>query len=236
MGPQSYTSSRRSSPWSEYTMGSKKPTTLATKKYVQRCMKMAVEKKELTITGIVGNGGVPTTAGRVDPAQTFNIIQGNADDQREGNFITRTKYVARIRAATPANAQDVSFRIILVHDKQTNGATPAITDILTTGTGGVAGGFNGDNVVGYGGTRFRVLRDSGPFSLNPTVLNGATPTTMTCARSWTWSFGPKGLGKVQFDATAGAITDIVSGELFWVTISDNATGNLTVTAQLCYTD
>lgn len=128
-----------------------------------------------------------------------------------------------------------SFRAILVFDKQTNGATPAITDILSTAN--TLSGFNGDNVIGYGGTRFRILRDSGPFSINGMPYGAVGNFAgVTQGRSFTWTFGPKGLGTCQFDASAGAITDIVSGELFVVTICTGATGSMQCNSQLVYQD
>jgi len=224
----------RRSWFSEEQMGSNKRTQLATRKYVQRCMRNQLEKKEIDIVNVVGNSGVPTTSGRVDPCRTYSIIQGTTDDTRTGNFIKRTKLVMRWYINVVAGSFSDTFRAVLVHDKQTNGATPALTDILTTAN--TLSGFNGDYVIGYGGSRFRILRDSGPLTVNGFpygavgnfggVING---------RSWTWTV-TKGLGTCQFDASAGAITDIVSGELFLVTISTGNTASMQCNYQLIYND
>ena len=184
-------------------MGMSKKRSLATKTYVKKCMRNALATKEITVTGVIGNSGVPTTSGRVDPIGTFNIIEGNSDDDREGNWITRDSVVFRFICQKPA--ADVSgalFRVVIFHDSQTNGATPAITDVLATGTGGVACGFNGDNVVGWGGKRFKIIKDY-MFNIN-SQASGATGESLLASRSWTYRM--KGGGTVHFDSSAGTIS------------------------------
>lgn len=209
--------------------------TLATRKYVKRCMRNQLEKKSLPIQNFVGTSGVPGTAGQVDPLQSFNIRQGTTDDDRTGNFVRRTRLTVRMLANTVADTlAPVMFRVIFFYDKQTNGATPAVADVITSGTGGMLAGYNPNNVLGYGGTRFRILKDSF-FVINPDTVVDAS-NTLARGRVWTWVWHGAKLGTIQFDADAGAITDIVSGEINVLTISDSATAVIQGSSQMQFVD
>lgn len=192
-----------------------------------------VATKEISVTGVVGNSGIPTTSGRVDPIGTFNIVTGSADDQREANTIVIDKLCLRINATKPSGAAGDAayFRVVLFADRQCNGATPAITDLLTTGTGGVNCGFNGDFVSGFGGSRFKILRD---YYFNITATGSVTAQTPNITKCWKWELRPK--HTVHFDSTAGAITDITGGEIFLATLSDVNTATVTCTQQTVYHD
>jgi len=210
-------------------------TSLATKTYVKRCMRMAIEVKSIPVQNIVGNGGVPTTAGRVDPLQSFNIIQGNTDQNRDGNFVKPKKLTVRMFISLAAdNVAPALVRVILFQDKQTNGANPAVTDVITSGTGGVAAGYNPDNVIGSGGHRFRILSDKF-MCINPDAVVDAA-NTLGRYQCWTTVIGGKRLSPIRYDATAGVITDIVSGEINVLTMSDNNTVLVNGSTQMLFTD
>lgn len=213
------------------------PVPRPVKKYVKRCMRLMAETKEAIIEDIVGNGGVPTTAGRVDPIQTFMITQGSTDSTREGNHLQIDKLYLRGRAVLPDDQRSAVFRVIVFRDSQTNGASPAYSDILVS-TNPFAG-YNGDNVNKVGGRRFRILFDT-LFTINSGSSHadaGATPTAIKSTetkRIIQRSF--KGPFNVHFDASAGAITDIVSGEIFVLSISDNNTAIVQFTSQIKFID
>lgn len=208
---------------------------LATRKYVKRCMANQLEKKSIAIQNFVGGSGVPGTAGQVDPLQSFNIRQGTTDDDRTGSFIRRDRLTLRMLANTVADTlAPVMFRCIIFFDKQTNGATPAVADVITSGSGGMLAGYNANNVIGSGGNRFRILKDSF-FVINPDTVVDAS-NTLARGRVWTWVFHGKKLGTVHYDADAGAITDIVSGELNVLTIADNASAVIQGSLQMLFTD
>lgn len=191
---------------------------------------MIAEKKEITVVNSVGNGGVPTTAGRVDPLGTFNIIQGTTDDTRTGNVIKVKTATCRLICQLPADIDAATFRYIIFKDGQTNGATPAFADVLATAS--TAAGYNGDNVRKVGGARFTILYDQ-LFCLNSHGLKADS-----AAVDWTRviRLAARKLGQVRYDASAGAITDIVNGEFFILTISDSATASMNVSTQFTYQD
>lgn len=222
--------SKRYRPAAEYEMGEYTGRVgRATKRYVKRCMKTMLEHKSAAVANIIG--AAPTATGRVDPIQTFIIGQGITDADRTGNFIKLDKVCLRFLATLATDGLSSSYRVIIFRDKQVNGAVPAITDLVTTGTGGMFGGFNPNNVVSYGGTRFQVLRE---YMFNLTSPNGNVTTSAVTQKAWKVTI--KNPGPVQYDATAIAITDIVSGELFVASFASVASSLVQAQVQILYHD
>ncbi len=77
-----------------------------------------------------------TEAGVIYDDSLNHIVQGVAEQQRIGRKVTITKLSMRGLVKLPAQANgDDAFnriRIIIYQDKQTNGATAAVTDLLDT--------------------------------------------------------------------------------------------------------
>jgi len=209
------------------------PRNLATRTYVKRCMAMQLERKSIMNFTVVGNSGVPTTSGRVDPIGSFAITQGLTDSTRTGNFVKINQIVYRGAVTVPADiTSPIVYRQIFFVDKQTNGATPAVTDVITSGSH--FAGYNPDNVIGAGGSRFRVLRDFFGV-INSDATFGTSPASNP--RRKVIFARLKGPFPIHYDATAGAITDIVSGEIFSLCInSDNSTVVFQGVSQSFFTD
>lgn len=205
---------------------------LASKKYVKRCMRTMLEKKTIVVQNVVGNSGAPTSSGRVDPLGSFNIIQGTGDGNRTGNFVQLDYVVLRFLLTIPVGTPTSAYRIIIFSDRQTNGATPAVTDVIETGTGGIAAGYNDDNVVTVGGARFRILRDQW-FTIC-SGLGAADASSGTTQKAFTIKL--KGPFKVHYDTTTGAIADIVSGEIFVLTAASGTSALVQVQAQIQFVD
>lgn len=114
-------------------------------------------------------------------------------------------------------------RIMLVLDKQANGANPAITDILETDD---MNSFN--NLANK--SRFRVLYDK-VFNMDALAVGSNGTTVDQAARSRTVSCFKKVNLPIEFSSTTGAITEIRSNNLVWVTVTD--TGSLTTINGTC---
>lgn len=205
---------------------------LATKKYVKRCMTMQLEKKTIVVQNMIGNSGIPTSTGRVDPIQSYNIVQGTGDGNRTGNFVQVKGIWLRFICTLPTGTPYSTYRVVVFTDRQTNGSTPAITDVLETATGGIGAGYNDDNVTKVGGARFRVIRDKW-FAVNSGV--GASDAT-SASQGKAFQMYLKGPFTVHYKANAGAITDIVSGEIFVATLANGTNASIQCQVQIMFVD
>jgi len=108
------------------------------------------------VQDVAGNGANSLAAGLT----CLNIItQGSAVNERVGNKINMTSIRARFNIAPGALplATDNSVRYMVVYDRQTNGAWPAIADILRTNGAGNPQHFTGVNIANR--DRFAILRE-----------------------------------------------------------------------------
>jgi hypothetical protein len=205
---------------------------LASKKYVQQCMRNVLEKKTIPIQNVIGNTGLPTSSGRVDPIQTYNIQQGTGDGNRTGNFIRVSRVWLRFNTNLPVGVASSLIRVIVFRDSNTNGATPAVADVIEYATGGGGAGYNDDNVKTVGGARFTILMDRW-FAVNST-LGAADASSGTHYTAFTHIVRKPGI--VQFKAAGTAITDIVSGEIFILTWVQFNTVSVQCSAQIEFQD
>lgn len=218
----------------EFEMGEKSRSdyAVANRKYVKKCMRTMLEKKSIVVQNAIGNSGVPTSSGRVDPIQSYNISQGTGDGNRTGNFIEINKITLRFNAFIPVGTPSSLYRVIVFQDRQTNGATPAVTDVIQTGTGGISAGYNADNVTAVGGSRFRILSDKW-FVINAGA-GAADASSTTTYKAWTLTL--KGKYKVHYDTNTGAIADIVSGEIFILTGCNGTNATIQCQEQIAFVD
>ncbi len=156
-----------------------------------------------------------STPNRNETAPVISFVggigQGNGDEDRIGNQITihsiAFKIAGRPQAGTDA---PVSYRIFLVYDRQTNGAAPIITDLLTSTTTPFS--FNNmDNRF-----RFKTLWTSGLFQLEHEASASGQELY------WTEVFMNCHL-PVQYGTTGANVGDIQTGSLHMVWISNAAT-------------
>lgn len=178
------------------------------KKYVKRCIVRNTEKKFRTDTSI---GGTPTSTGTVYNVPLYAITQGAGDNERVGNVISLDKLVWKgyitDGATTPYSAQG-AIRCIFVYDKQTNGAAPAVTDILASAS--YLAPYNHNLVVGAGGARFNILADR--TMMVPIVDPAITSYT---AKKMTFSLKGK---ETRFKSAGGTIADVATGGIFLLLI------------------
>ena len=92
----------------------------------------------------------PVSTGTVQPLAT--ISQGNGQTNRDGNSIKVTSLLIRATLTRNASATATKVRIIIFSDTSSNGATPALADVLQTA--------NQDSPINrVNGARFTIIKD-----------------------------------------------------------------------------
>lgn len=174
-----------------------------------------------------------TTIGSVGSIHSDSLVeipQGVTESQRVGRKCTikslHLRFVASLISTTTAANADDGLRVIVYHDKQCNGATAAVTDILET-----ADYLSYNNLSNK--NRFRILYDEF-CDISAQAAGGSTFTTGTVAKTWSKHL-PMNL-PIEFSATTGAITEIRSNNIGILAISDNGAMNLRTTARVRFGD
>ncbi len=134
--------------------GSRKRTRL--EEAVAAAVAVASPRPELKFHDLsVDEGNVPS-AGAIAAASVLEIPEGTGESERVGRKITVKqigwRFHQTIEASTSSGTTSNVFRVMLYWDKQTNGATATVTDILSTAN---YQSFNNLNNRG----RFRILMD-----------------------------------------------------------------------------
>lgn len=115
------------------------------------------------------------------------------------------------------------IRILLVHDKQTNGAAFTPIQLMSSSTSGAEVTINSfQNPQNFG--RFNVLKDKTIVLQNPSVA-GQTPSIDTCGMKYHFKLNyrwPKGL-LFNFNATnGGTVADLIDNSIHVIVATDNA--------------
>lgn len=151
-----------------------------------------------------------------------NVAQGDTTNERDGNQMKITRNLLRY-SVVGGPADDTLIRVMLVLDKQTNGALYAISDLLqdTSVTDIIISPLNLDNKF-----RFRVLYDR-VHSLSSEGKNSINVSKMF----------KMGL-RIRFDANDQMITDLTSYSLSFVAVANQATNtpNLTLFNRVRFVD
>lgn len=149
--------------------------------------------------------------------QLTNLTQGDTNITREGNQITAESIYIKLMFHIAAAASSSQIRCLLVHDKQSNGAAFATTDLLESVTNirSLITPRNLDNIK-----RFQVLYDK-IIVLNQNVASAISTTRFIKIY--------KKLGiNLRYDGNAGDITDLTQSALSLLFISNEATNEPTV--------
>lgn len=178
-----------------------------------------------------------TSAAAVGVVTFLNgCAQGINTNQHIGRKMIMTQIMGQVALTAAAAASQnagVFARLIVVYDKETNGATPAATDILET-----------DTVESFkslvNGDRFTTVYDSGPTL--PIVANpfgSATPPAV--ASEFVFKFYKKCALPVTFSGTGATVASVETGGLFaltYITGGGAAPGvaNAASTVRIRYTD
>lgn len=193
------------------------------------------EEKKVLLTSQGTSGSAYLALNSTGTIQALNLIQvGSSMFNRIGRRIemisVRLSASLEALAVTRLSNQDPA-RIIIVYDRQTNGAYPAITDVLQD-TDQLANNtttqFSGINMNNR--ERFVVLMDHRFYlpQINNTagVLSGAYPTDSVWTKHYLTEF--RKLGKLtthyKADSNPAVIGDISTGGLFIISLAGNAAG------------
>lgn len=154
------------------------------------------EKKNIDVSSTL----VPAGVNQWSAVTLINgLQQGTGNSNRIGRKVMMKSLYLRIQN-TASSAVLGNTRVLVVYDKQTNGATPAITDILVTN------GPNAPNNLSNA-DRFITLADF----LTPPCQNSTQ--TMMCAE-----YRKISLDAMFNNASTGNVTDFTSGGVFIMAI------------------
>jgi len=151
------------------------------------------------------------------------IVQGDGDNNREGNIIhiKRLKFLFTAFDSVPS-----LVRVIVFVDRQANGSTPTVTDVLDSAS--YLAQYSELNVVGHGGSRFTILWDH-TWTVNPQIAATATYGS-TFAKDFTMKM------PVTYIANAGTAADVSKNNIWLLSISSTTTGVYQYSSSLVYTD
>jgi len=200
----------------------KAPIAPSVKNYVQGCMDRLLEVKTATQAPVAF--AAPGTAGTVNSVILPAITQGDSDATREGNIIRVKRLLFRVHCNDSTAGGHV--RIILFVDHQSNGTTPAVTDVLASANW--VSLYNTSNVVGVGGKRFKILSDK----TDDITLQIAA--TASFAPVYTRAYAMN--MPVTYIGNAGSAADVGSNNIWFIAIASQATAGFGWAAQLTYTD
>lgn len=143
------------------------------------------------------------------------ITQGVAVNQRvSSTWRNESAYLTGFIFNSPTAAQTTITRIMLVWDRQPNGAAAAVTDIFeAVAPSGVARFYRRENL-----SRFRILYDR-MFVCNGLVTGTASQRPLSVIREIV-NFPPNMFAQTETSDATGAIGNRISGALLAVAVSD----------------
>ncbi|CAN8138855.1 Coat protein (modular protein) [uncultured Thiomicrorhabdus sp.] len=161
-----------------------------------------------------------------------HLTQGAGESARIGRKATLTavnfRAVVQLNDTTTVGNTDDGMRIILYVDSQTNGAAPAITDILET-----AEYLSFNTLVNTG--RFRILMDKYiDISATAGAYNGASETSMQVAKTVT--FYKRCQIPLEFDGATGAIAELRTNNVGILAITDAGLMTLRTNCRVRFSD
>lgn len=196
------------------------PVAKPVKRYVKRCMDRLVDDKYVDAS--ISQTLTAATGVVVGP-WLYGITQGVTDTTRIGNNIRVKKFQIKGRL----NGINGTVRVIVLWDKQSNGALPAYGEVISNTAD--YGPYNHDTVIGWGGSRFKILSDRRyAIAAQTQAVGGGNLQNITREYEFNW----KGDQIIRFDTSTGAITDLVSANLVMLFMTDytgdSFSGNITI--------
>lgn len=168
------------------------------------------------------------TIGGVIVQDSINEIPQNVTSSgRIGRKVTvksvHLKGMVTLRQSNSGSLSSNRFRMIIYHDKQANGATAAVLDILKTTT---IDSFRNLNNV----SRFRILHDQ-TFAMNSMAAEGNAAVNIV-ERIYNLNINKDVSIPLEFSGAAGGITELTSGNIGVLCIASEVTTN---TSQVRFT-
>jgi len=189
--------------------------------YVRKCMKKVLEKKYRTQNH---SAAVPGTGGAFYDIGVRQIVQGTGEDNRTGSSIKLLRVAWNGLFYDPTTVTG-SMRMILFVDTQSNGANPAVNQILNEVA--TYGNYNSDYVIGAGGARFRILADR------------FVKTDWEIAATPNWHH-VKGSCKLDVDVTytgtGGTVADIAKNNVLCLVLGFTTTGTIALNFKTTFVD
>ncbi len=177
----------------------------------------------------------PAVAGTISNLSLNLIVQGVDENERVGRKCTVNKVMLRgnitTSAQTAANATSNICRIIVYQDKQANGATATVTNILSTAT---EQSYN--NLSNSG--RFKILMDLRNPGACPSGSGRGTTDTLAFGEQVKEFFWAKEVNiPLEFGTGGtGAITELRSNNIGVLSIVSSAITDLSYVARVRFSD
>lgn len=181
---------------------------------LKKLINVEVKNFDVAVTSL----SVPS-AGTI--VQFTGIAEGDEYNQRTGRSIKASSFLLKCDLAINASATSSAFRQLIFIDTMTNGAAPAVTDVLSA-----ASYLAEMNINGVQPHRFRILSDK-TFTLS----NQGT-------QSRTFSKYHKLRHHINWYGTGGGTTNMGPGQVFVLWIGSEATNTPTLnySARFRYVD
>ncbi len=143
-----------------------------------------------------------------------NILQGDGGSNRDGNQVKVIGMYINYLWVMHASAVTTQVRLMIIEDKQTNGAVFSAADILSdvTGIDNIISPYNLNNKY-----RFRVIYDK-VHMLNDNGNQTAKVSTFIKLDT-----------KLRYDGTAGDVTDATSSSYSFLAVSTESTNSPALT-------
>ncbi len=178
-----------------------------------------------TIDAVIASGGVITSG-------LITIPQGTTENERIGRKLTIRKIGMKIRINLAEQTSDGStedtVRLMLILDKQCNGAAPAILDILETAD------FQSFNNLSNS-FRFRTLMDR-TFSINAQSGAGNGTAQEFGQNVINTSFYKDCFLPIEYSGVTGAITEIRSNHIILLSITHGNVAGLEIQFRFRFSD
>lgn len=167
---------------------------------------------------------------------SINLIpQGNTESTRVGRKVILTKVNATFTVNLDQEQDQADIgggdivRVIIYCDKQANGAVPVVLDILETA---VYDSYR--NLANA--TRFKILHDR-MITINRrvAVIDGTNTSTSPLVFASPWKVNLNMRTPLEFNSTAGAITELTTNNLGFLYIARNATAGIASNVRIRFT-
>lgn len=211
---------------------SKRPALARQDANLLAALKKQQKKIEYKFFDLDIDDAVIASAGTIAQASCNLITQGTGDSNRLGRACTVTsiswRYRVRLENQTQvADGTDV-IRLVLYLDKQSNGATAAVTDILESA--------NYQSFLNLANKkRFRILHDC-TMAISTGGAAGENAAFETSPKEEVGAYYGKVSIPLEFDASAGVITDLTSNNIGVLTISEQSMCSLDSKMRLRFID
>ncbi len=165
-------------------------------------------------------------------AALLTIAQGTGESQRIGRKITITnigwRFNFELPTSTAATQSADLIRMMLILDKQCNGAAPSVADVLEE-----------DLLIGFNNLsnrkRFRTLMDRS-YEIGANGMAGDGTANDTALATIQDTFWKKCNIPIEYSGTAGTITEIKSNNILCLVVTTNGLAGLDGRMRFRYTD